>query len=257
MRVLLSPAKTFRKEELSPEAGASQPLFLKEAESIMSELSAWSPGELSERMHISSNLAEETAARHLNWSPPFHPGNSGLAVLSFHGDVYRALCAERWNAPDYDFAQQTLRIISGLYGLLRPLDLVQEYRLEMGTPWGPKGGKSLYTHWGETLAQHLNEDADGGPIVNLASVEYAKALKLGSQKSTVVTCSFKEEKQGSFKMIGTYAKHARGKMASFIVKNRITEVAGLQAFDEAGYHFNVELSNETEFVFTRPSKITT
>ena len=254
MRVLLSPAKTFRKEELTPEAGASQPVFLREAASIMAELSTWSPSDLAQRMHVSASLSEETAERHLNWSTPFHPGNARLAVLSFHGEVYRAMGADRWNTSDFDFAQDTLRIISGLYGLLRPLDLVQEYRLEMGTPWAPKGGKNLYSHWNNTLSEHLEQDAAGSPIVNLASAEYAKALKLQTQTAPVVTCAFKEEKQGSYKMIGTYAKHARGRMAAFIVKNRITELGQLHAFDEAGYTYNPALSSDSEFVFTRTSQ---
>lgn len=254
MRVLLSPAKTFRKEGLSPEAGASQPLFMKEAGEIMQSLSTWSPKELSEKMDISPQLAEETAQRHLNWSAPFHPGNAKLAVLAFHGEVYRALGAERWNAADFDFAQERLRIISGLYGWLRPLDLIQEYRLEMGTKWAPNQENNLYGFWGDQLAQSLAKDADSGTIVNLASAEYAKAMRLNTLDTPVVTCTFKEERDHGFKLIGTYAKHARGRMAGFIVKERISKVSDLLDFNEGGYSFNEQISTEDQFVFTRASK---
>jgi len=253
MRVLLSPAKTFRKDAPSPAAGASQPRFLKEASTLMASLRTLTPAELSPLMDISPALAEETAAKHLDWSTPFHPGNSVLAILAFHGEVYRAMGAERWNATDLDFAQGKLRILSGLYGLLHPLDLIQPYRLEMGLRWAPGQEGNLYTHWGDSLSDALAEDADGAPIVNLASQEYAKAVKLAGQPGPVITCHFKEERNGGFKMIGTYAKHARGLMAKFIVQERVENIDGLQAFCEEGYRFNSHLSNDSEWTFTRPT----
>lgn len=251
MRVLLSPAKTFRKDAPTPAAGASQPRFLQEASSLMESLRTLSPAELSPLMDISPTLAEETAAKHVGWATPFHPGNSVLAILAFHGEVYRAMGAERWNANDLDFAQGKLRILSGLYGMLHPLDLIQPYRLEMGLRWAPDKEGNLYHYWGDSLSTELAKDADGVPIVNLASQEYAKAVKLAHQPGPVLTCHFKEERNDGFKMIGTYAKHARGLMAKFIVQERIENMDGLQAFSEEGYRFNSALSNESEWTFTR------
>ena len=253
MRVLLSPAKTFRKEELTPEAGASQPQFLEQAETLMSALRKKSPKALSQLMDISPSLAEENAQRHLDWALPFHPGNARVALLAFHGEVYRNLGAERWAGPELDRAQGVIRIISGLYGLLRPLDLIKEYRLEMGTSWAPGPAKNLYEFWGDRLGEALDADANGAPVVNLASQEYAKAVRLGDRNSDVVTCHFKEQRGDAFKMIGTYAKAARGKMARFIVKEGLTRTEDLQAFDEDGYAFNAVLSSPTEFTFTRIS----
>ena len=219
----------------------------------MEALCKLSPIELGSLMDISPTLAEETASRHLEWAPPFHPGNSVPAILAFHGEVYRALGAERWNATDLDFSQGTLRILSGLHGLLHPLDLIQPYRMEMGLRWSPTGSGNLYDYWGDILAKALAEDAAEAPIVNLASQEYAKAVKLQTQPGPVITCHFKEERETGYKMIGTYAKHARGLMAKFIVQQRISNVEGLQAFTEEGYRFNLQLSNESDWTFTRPS----
>lgn len=253
MRVLLSPAKTFRKDPLSVEAGASQPQFLSEAEALMKGLRRKSPAALSKLMDISPALAEENAERHANWAPPFHPGNARIALLAFHGEVYRNMGADRWAGPELERAQQTLRIISGLYGLLKPLDLIQEYRLEMGTRWAPGRKQTLYEFWGDTLGQALDADADGAPIVNLASQEYAKALRLMDRKSRVVTCHFKEQRGEAFKMIGTYAKAARGKMARFIVSEGLTSTDQLQAFNDDGYAFHPALSSPSDFTFTRIS----
>jgi len=253
MRVLLSPAKTFRKDAPTPAAGASQPRFLQQSSTLMTALRVLSPAELSPLMDISPALSEDTAAKHLAWSTPFHPGNSVLAILAFHGEVYRAMGAERWNATDLDFAQGRLRILSGLYGVLQPLDLIQPYRLEMGLRWAPDALGNLYAYWGDALANALAEDADGAPIVNLASQEYAKAVKLTGQPGPVITCHFKEERDGGFKMIGTYAKHARGLMAKFIVQERIENIDGLQAFSEEGYRFNSHLSTDSEWTFSRPT----
>ena len=155
MRVLLSPAKTFRKNALSPAAGSSQPQFLAEAETLMARLRKKSPAALVQLMDISPALAEENAQRHLDWSVPFHPGNAKAALLAFHGEVYRNLGADQWTGPEFEVAQRTLRIISGLYGLLRPLDLIQEYRLEMGTSWAPGRAKNLYAFWGTRCAPSM------------------------------------------------------------------------------------------------------
>jgi len=250
MRILLSPAKTFRKEQLPVDAGASQPLFLEQAEVIMQKLSGLGPQQLMDLMDISTSLAEETAKRHLDWGGPFHPGNARTAVHSFHGEVYRALGADRWNASDLDYAQEKLRILSGLYGLLRPLDLIQQYRLEMGTRWSPASTDSLYSFWGSRLAQALGSEADG-PVINLASQEYFKVLDHKEAGLEVIHIHFRERRGQQYKMIGTYAKTARGRMARFLVQERIESPADIRSFAEDGYQFNPELSADDALTFTR------
>lgn len=254
MRLLLSPAKTFRKEALPVEAGASQPMFASLAKELMAQLSTLSVDALMDTMEISAPLAEETAQRHLNWGGPFHPGNARTAIHAFHGEVFRALGADRWNASDLDHAQDKLRIISGLYGLLRPLDLIQDYRLEMGGRWSPENADSLYAYWGETLSDQLLKEGKEGTWVNLASQEYFKAVDHPALAPHIVQVHFKEERNGEYKMVGTYAKTARGRMARFIIKERIHSIEGIQAFCEDGYRFNPSLSTTGQFVFTRPTQ---
>ena len=256
MRFLLSPAKTFRKEQLPFDAGASQPLFLEEAKTLMKGLAQMGPQELMKLMDISPSLAEETAQRHLDWGGPFHPGNARTAVHAFHGEVYRSLGADRWNASDLDYAQEKLRIISGLYGLLRPLDLIQEYRLEMGTRWAPGKAKSLYAFWGNQLAAQLASEGTG-PIVNLASQEYFKALDHKGSGLDVIHVHFKERRGDAYKMIGTYAKSARGRMARFLVQERIESREDILGFNEGGYQFNPSLSTDHALTFTRELSIDT
>ncbi len=250
MRFLLSPAKTFRTEALPVVAGASQPVFVDRAATIMEDLSLVKERDLMAHMDISEALAEETAARHQEWGTPFHPGNARAAIHSFHGEVYRALGADRWNANNLDQAQSMMRIISGLYGLLRPLDLMQEYRLEMGSRWSPNGKDNLYAYWGTALADHLAAESDG-PIVNLASQEYFKAVDHPSLKGKFIHIHFKEQRGDTFKMIGTYAKTARGRMARFLVQDGISSPGDIQHFNEDGYAFNPSLSGEDAFTFTR------
>ena len=251
MRLLLSPAKTFRKDQLPVDAGASQPLFPEQAARIMSELSKVDAPALMKTMDISEPLAQETAMRHQDWGGPFHPGNARTAIHAFHGEVYRAMGADRWSGNDLDHAQDRLRIISGLYGLLRPLDLIQEYRLEMGGRWSPKNKDSMYAFWGNTLAQHLHSEQGGQDIVNLASQEYFKAVDHADLGLNVIHVHFKEQRGDAFKMIGTYAKTARGRMARFLIQERISNAEDIRAFDEDGYRFNPELSSDNAFTFTR------
>ena len=250
MRFLLSPAKTFRKEQLPVDAGASQPLYLEQAEQLMQGLSKMGPKDLEDLMDISAPLAEETAKRHLDWGGPFHPGNARTAVHAFHGEVYRALGADRWNASDLDHAQERLRILSGLYGLLRPLDLIQEYRLEMGTRWAPGKTESLYAFWGTQLAEQLASEADG-PVINLASQEYFKVLDHVKSGMEVIHIHFKERRGEDYKMIGTYAKTARGRMARFLIQERIASPEAIREFSEDGYQFNPTMSSANALTFTR------
>lgn len=251
MRILLSPAKTFRNGDIPVDAGASQPIFAGQAAEIMSALAQESKDKLMTTMDISPDLALETAKRHHQWGGPFHPGNARTAVHAFHGEVFRALGAERWNASDLDHAQERLRIISGLYGLLRPLDLIQEYRLEMGGKWTPNGHQNLYDYWGTTLAESLDQENGSDVIVNLASQEYFKAIDHPALSGRFIHVQFKEERNGAFKMIGTYAKTARGRMAKYLLQEKIDSNAGIQGFSEDGYTFNAALSGSHTFIFTR------
>ena len=251
MRILLSPAKTFRNEALPVDAGASQPDFAAQAAVLMGALSALEADQLMKTMDISRELAEETAKRHAEWGGPVHPGNARTAVYAFHGEVYRALGAERWNASDLAHAQDKLRIISGLYGLLRPLDLIKEYRLEMGGRWAPDHHGSLYAFWGDVLAEHLALEDDDAPIVNLASQEYFKAVDRAPLKNRFIHIQFKEQRGETFKMIGTYAKTARGRMARYLIQERIDHPEDIRSFDEDGYGFNAALSGDATFTFTR------
>jgi len=251
MRILLSPAKTFRNGDIPVDAGASQPLFAGNASELMSSLSLESEDSLMTTMDISPDLASETSKRHQQWGAPFHPGNARTAIHAFHGEVFRALGAERWNASDLDHAQNRLRIISGLYGLLRPLDLIQQYRLEMGGKWRPQGHQNLYEYWGTSLASSLNEENGGDEIINLASQEYFKAIDQPLLAGRFIHIQFKEERNGAFKMIGTYAKTARGRMAKYLLQEKIDTRDGIQAFNEDGYSFNSALSGSHTFIFTR------
>lgn len=256
MRILLSPAKTFRNGDIPVDAGASQPLFVGHASELMSALSLESERKLMSTMDISPDLALETSKRHNQWGGPFHPGNARTAVHAFHGEVFRALGAERWNASDLDHAQDRLRIISGLYGLLRPLDLIQEYRLEMGGKWSPKGHQNLYDYWGTSLAESLDQENGADDIVNLASQEYFKAIDHPALSGRFIHVQFKEERNGAYKMIGTYAKTARGRMAKYLLQQKIDTRAGIQGFSEDGYVFNPELSGSNTFTFTRNNNST-
>ena len=256
MRILLSPAKTFRSGEFSVDAGASQPRFADRAAELMSSLSKVKAPELMALMDISEDLANDTFERHHNWEQPFHPGNARTAVHAFHGEVFRALGAERWNSNDLDHAQERLRIISGLYGLLRPLDLIQEYRLEMGGRFVPNGQDNLYGFWGNALAEGLNAESEEDAIVNLASQEYFKAVDRPALVGWFVHVQFKEQRGEAFKMIGTYAKTARGRMARFLIQERVDQTGGIKDFNEDGYTFNQALSTESSFIFTRNNQST-
>lgn len=255
MRILLSPAKTFRTEVLPVDAGASQPLFGGHAESLMKSLSLMQVSDLMDTMEISADLAEETAKRHRDWGGPVHPGNARTAVLAFHGEVYRALGAERWNSSDLAHAQEKLRIISGLYGVLRPLDLIQEYRLEMGGRWAPDDHANLYPFWGDLLAEQLATEVEDDTIVNLSSQEYFKAIERPALKGRFIHIQFKEQRGDNFKMIGTYAKTARGRMARYLIQERIESPEAICSFNEDGYVFNPALSGDANFIFTRQLNI--
>lgn len=251
MNIILSPSKTLDFETPATIAQFSQPAYLQQSEVLIDVLKHKSPQDIAQLMKVSDKIAALNAVRFDEWSLPFSLDNAKQCLFAFKGDVYDGLDAQSLSAEDIEFAQQHLRILSGLYGLLKPLDLIQPYRLEMGTKLANSEGKNLYEFWGNKLNEDLNHELDGQPLVNLASNEYSKAAKLKSITSNVITPVFKDEKNGQYKIISFYAKKARGLMAAYIVKNRLTDVASLQSFTEAGYYFSEAQSSASELVFLR------
>jgi cytoplasmic iron level regulating protein YaaA (DUF328/UPF0246 family) len=254
MLSVISPAKTLDFETPASTTLYSRPDYLSHSQALIDILRDYSPQQLGELMGISDKLAGLNAARFAEWSTPFTPKNAKQAAQAFQGDVYVGLGADAFSDDDNAFAQQHLRILSGLYGLLRPLDLIQPYRLEMGTRLENPAGKDLYAFWKDTLTTELDRAvaASGTPIlVNLASNEYFKAIGTRKLESRVITPVFKDEKNGKFKIISFYAKKARGLMAAWLIRQRIDDAEGLKNFDMAGYRFNDAMSEGSTLVFTR------
>jgi cytoplasmic iron level regulating protein YaaA (DUF328/UPF0246 family) len=205
-------------------------------------------------MGISDKLGVLNYDRYQEWSTPFTEDNAKQAVLAFNGDVYTGLDANSFKADEFKFAQKHLRILSGLYGLLKPLDLMQPYRLEMGTKFANQRGKDLYQFWGETITEALNKQlksVKSDVLVNLASNEYFKSVKPKLLNAEVITPVFKDWKGDKYKIISFYAKKARGLMAAYIIKNKLTDVEAIKGFDYEGYCFNEGMSSAKEWVFTR------
>lgn len=254
MLSVISPAKTLDFETSSTTDKVTQPDFLDHSKPLIEILRDYSPQQLSDLMGISDKLAGLNAARFADWQPPFTLDNAKPAVQAFQGDVYTGLEANTFSDDDNLFAQQHLRILSGLYGLLRPLDLIQAYRLEMGTKLPNDAGKDLYAYWKPTLTQALNsaiEESGSNVLVNLASNEYFKAIDTKKLGARVITPVFKDEKNGSFKIISFYAKKARGLMSAWIIQQKINDPEQLTAFDVAGYRFDPAASQGDTLVFTR------
>lgn len=254
MLAILSPAKTLDYESPVPDLPLTTPAFLKQSKALIGLLRDLSVQEVAQLMRISDKLAALNVARYGDWSSRFTDRNSRAAVLAFMGDVYEGMQAWTFTPEDHDYAQQHLRILSGLYGLLRPLDRLQPYRLEMGTALVNPAGRNLYAFWGDTLARALNTalQAQGDDVlVNLASDEYNKAALTPALKARVITPQFREEKDGQLRMVSFYAKRARGLMASHMVKERLNEVEALKDFRADGYAFNRKLSKGDVMVFTR------
>lgn len=239
--------------EMNPEPSAtfSQPDFLDRSEQLVSNLRNFSSADLIEFMAVSEKLAELNSKRFADWTLPFTPNNAKQAVLAFTGDVYDGLDATSLKKPDLNFAQKHLRILSGLYGLLRPLDLIQPYRLEMGRPLQTGDAKNLYEFWTQTVTEELNR-LPGDLLINLASQEYFKAVDKKKLNKQIISPVFKDEKNGELKIISFYAKKARGTMARFIIENRATRIENLLTFSENGYTYAPDLSSQFAPVFTRP-----
>lgn len=254
MLAVLSPAKNLDYESDIPAVKPTQPRLLDDAAELVDVCRQLSPQQLGSLMKISDKLAGLNAARFSEWSQPFTEQNARPAMYAFNGDVYAGLDAYSLSAEQVDSAQQQLRILSGLYGLLKPLDLMQPYRLEMGTKLDNPRGKNLYQFWGDTITELLNQDLQqqgSDVLVNLASNEYFSSVNTKKLAATVVTPVFKDEKNGQYKVISFYAKKARGLMARFMVNQTPGSVSELKQFDLAGYQFNAAESDSNQLVFLR------
>ncbi len=254
MKIILSPAKSLDFETPALIDEYTQPDFLNDSLELIDQLQGFSPEQVSALMSISEKLGDLNYQRFQDWALPLPPGNAKQCLFAFTGDVYQGLDVKTMSNDDIAFAQQNLRILSGLYGLLKPLDLVLPYRLEMGTKLKTQRGNNLYDFWGTQLTDTLNTELENEPdpsLINLASNEYAKAVKLKSISANVITPVFKDEKNGQYKTISFYAKKARGLMTRFIINNRITSAEDIKDFDLGGYFYNPELSIANEWVFTR------
>ena len=254
MLLLISPAKTLDVETPAPTTDFTQADYLKESKQLISELRVLAPHAISQLMSISDKLGALNFDRFANWKTPFKPSNAKQALFAFQGDVYTGMQAETFSPEDIEFAQQHLRILSGLYGLLRPLDLMQAYRLEMGTGFANSRGKNLYEFWGEGITTGLNKQLatlNSAVVINLASNEYFSAVKPKLLKADIITPIFKDKKNGQYKIISFFAKKARGMMSAYIIQNRISNPEAIKQFDVAGYSFNAALSSERDWVFTR------
>ena len=258
MLFLLSPAKSLDYDSPLP-AGLphSQPQFIPDAARLIDVLRTRSPQDIASLMSISDALAALNVARYGAWSPRFTQENARQAVMAFNGDVYEGLQAATLSLPDLDWAQQHLAILSGLYGVLRPLDLMQPYRLEMGTRLATDAGANLYQFWGTRIAEHLNRQLadDTDPVVvNLASQEYFKAVDRKALSARVVECVFEDYKGGHYKIISFYAKRARGLMARWAIQQRASTPRQLEGFDLEGYAFHPAASSPERLVFRRAAQ---
>ncbi|MFL2860944.1 MAG: peroxide stress protein YaaA [Pontiellaceae bacterium] len=251
MMALLSPSKSMDMEIL-PGQLSTQPDFISKSEGLIHQLRKMKTDELGDFMEISNNLAILNQERFQKWTPKFTVKNAKPAIFAFTGDVYDGLDAPTLETSDQTYAQDHLRILSGLYGILRPLDLIQAYRLEMGRPLKTEQASNLYTFWRESIGSHLKQATDT-PIINLASQEYFKAVPQKDLPNEIISPIFKDEKKGVFKIISFYAKKARGLMARYIIQNRIKKYEDLLTFNLNGYRYDKALSTRTEPVFIRPA----
>ena len=254
MIIVISPAKTVDFETPAETAKFTQPDFLTESNTLVREMRHYSHNDIKKLMSVSDKIADLNVARFKQFKTPFTTKNAKQAALAFKGDVYTGLNIDDFNSKDLDFAQKHLRILSGLYGLLRPLDLMQAYRLEMGLKLPVKKAKNLYEFWDNKITDKLNSEfkkQKENTLINLASNEYFKVIQKKNLEGTIITPAFKEARDDGFKMIGIYAKKARGMMSRYIIKNRIKNPQEIKTFNLDGYKFNKKLSSENNWVFTR------
>jgi cytoplasmic iron level regulating protein YaaA (DUF328/UPF0246 family) len=254
MLIVISPAKTLDFETVPITKVHTQPEFLKESRQLVSQLKELTPAEVSSLMKISDKLGVLNFLRFNEWKTPFTLNNAKQALLAFKGDVYTGINADSFNSRDLKFAQKHLRILSGLYGVLKPLDLIQAYRLEMGSKFKNRKGKDLYEFWESKLTDQINQDLKASKskyLINLASNEYFKSLQADAINAEIIVPVFKDYKNGKYKIISFYAKKARGLMSAYIIKNRLKNPEDIKAFDVDGYKFCKSASNSTNWVFQR------
>ncbi|MBL7950952.1 MAG: peroxide stress protein YaaA [Flavobacteriales bacterium] len=256
MLILLSPAKDLAKETPVIEE-ATQPLLLDQAAPLVAKLKTLSAKKLAELMDLSLKLGELNRERYAHWNTPFNRKNARPAAFTFNGEVYRGLDARTLDSDDLRFAQQHVRILSGLYGVLRPLDLMQDYRLMMGTSFGVGKAKNLYAYWGSRIAEALNADlkaTKSNAVINCASSEYFNAVDTSVLKARVITPVFKDKGPGGYKVVMVFAKQQRGAMARHIIQHRLVEPEKIKAYTGAGYYYAPEQSTEDEWVFLRDKR---
>ena len=252
MIIVISPAKSLDFDTPTEHLPSTQPDYIAESTELIDQLRVLGSADIAGLMSISDKLADLNYQRYQDWQPKFTVSNSKQALLAFTGDVYQGIDAGSMNDDDLQYAQQHLRILSGLYGLLKPLDLIQPYRLEMGTGFTNTKGKNLYEFWGSQLTEELNRLLETEQVlVNLASNEYFKAVKAKEITGEIITPQFKDYKNGKYKIISFFAKRARGAMARFIIQNQLDQPEQLKAFDWQGYGFDADMSAGNEWVFSR------
>lgn len=254
MLIVISPAKTLDFETEPCTKTYTQAALLKDSESLIDILSTKSPTDIEKLMGISPKLAALNVERYHQWSRPFKLSNAKQAVLAFKGDVYAGLEAETFTQKQLEYMQDHLRILSGLYGVLRPLDLIQAYRLEMGIKLDNPGGSNLYQFWDSKITKNINKQIkaiDSKYLLNLASNEYFKSVDAKSINAEIISPVFKDWKNGQYKLISFFAKKARGTMSAWVVKNKVKTLKKLVQFDGDGYQYSPELSDEHTPVFLR------
>ena len=254
MLIVISPAKTLDFDTPPVTHTFSQPEMLDQSESLINILTTKSPADIEQLMKISPKLSELNVERYHSWSQPFKPSNAKQAMLAFKGDVYTGLDAETFSEDDFSYAQNHLRILSGLYGVLKPLDLMQAYRLEMGIRLENPKGKNLYEFWGSDITGKINtqlKEIDSDVLLNLASNEYFKSVKKKEVNGDIVTPVFKDWKNGQYKMISFYAKKARGLMSAWVIQNQIEKLEQLSQFNVDGYQYSENDSDPLNPVFLR------
>ena len=254
MLALISPAKTLDYETALPTDTYTQPRLLEQSQQLIDVCRKLSATEIASLMTVSEKIANLNVERFRDWNADFDFSNARQALFAFKGDVYTGLDAYHLKDQDIDFAQQHLRMLSGLYGLLRPLDLMMPYRLEMGTKLKNTRGNNLYEFWGSIITDQINQDLaeiDAKLLVNLASDEYYKSVNEKKIQAEIIKPVFLDQKNGKYKVISFYAKKARGLMARYLIENKLSQVEQLKAFDSEGYYFDAESSSNKELVFKR------
>lgn len=257
MITVISPAKKLDYETPTTINEYSQSELLNHSAELIKSCQSLSPDDIAKLMKISPKLAELNYQRFQNWHPDFNQQNARQAIFAFNGEVYEGLHVDDFSQNDFTFAQNHLRILSGLYGVLKPLDLMQPYRLEMGTKLKNGANSNLYEFWGDTITNtlnHLLNEQQSHTLINLASHEYFKSVNTKKLQANIINPVFLDENRGNYKIISFYAKRARGLMSRYIIKNQLTRIDDIQSFNSAGYQFDGMRSTESEWVFTRSAK---